>query len=282
MQQIFILFQQITPHHLLSRLTGMLAELRHPLWLKNWVIGQFVRAFKVDMSQAQEPDYTQYANFNDFFTRPLVENARPIADADIVCPADGAISQLGAISSGLILQAKGRYYTAQDLLGGDATWAEQFRDGLFATVYLSPKDYHRVHMPVTGRLIATTYVPGKLFSVNGVTAENVDRLFARNERLVCYFETERGPMAMVLVGAMIVAGIETVWSGQVAPPPKLPVHNDYETLPEPVILQRGQEMGRFKLGSTVILLFPPGATQWEESFQAGSVTRMGEAFGSFN
>lgn len=258
----------------------MLAELRQPLWLKNWVIRQFIHAFNVDMSQAQESDYTQYATFNDFFTRPLLDGARPISSASIVCPADGAISQMGAIENGLLLQAKGRYYTAEALLGGDDVAAAQFKDGQFATVYLSPKDYHRVHMPIAGRLTATHYIPGQLFSVNGVTAENVDRLFARNERLVCYFDTELGPMAMILVGAMVVAGIETVWSGQVAPLTKQPVRTNFVELPAPIELGKGEEMGRFKLGSTVILLFPPGSMSWEDGYAAGVPTCMGEALGA--
>ncbi len=280
MDRLFILFQTLVPQHLLSRCTGALAELRHPVWLKNWVIRQFIQFFDVDMTEAAEPDCTRYACFNDFFTRPLRDGARPLAVADILCPADGAISQLGEISNGLLLQAKGRYFSAEELLGGDAARAAQFNGGQFATIYLSPKDYHRVHMPVAGRLTATCYIPGQLFSVNGVTADNVDRLFARNERLVCYFETARGPMAMILVGAMVVAGIETVWSGRVAPPPRHPVTVDYVNLLEPVELAQGAEMGRFMLGSTVILLFPEGVVAWDESFQSGSGTRMGQKLGS--
>jgi phosphatidylserine decarboxylase len=281
MDNLFIFFQHLVPQHLLSRCTGALAELRQPAWLKNWVIGQFIRFFGVDMSQAQEPDGSRYACFNEFFTRPLREGARPLAAADILCPADGAISQLGAITNGLLFQAKGRYFSAEDLLGGDAQRAAQFDGGQFATIYLSPKDYHRVHMPVAGKLTATRYVPGKLFSVNGVTADNVDRLFARNERLVCHFDTERGPMAMILVGAMVVAGIETVWSGRVAPPPRRPVTLDYVELPEPVSLGKGDEMGRFLLGSTVILLFPAGVMSFDPRYAAGTSTRMGEQLGSY-
>lgn len=280
MDKIFIFLQYIVPQHLLSRATGWLAELEHPLWLKNWVIGRFIQQFKVDMSEAAEPDHEQYANFNAFFTRPLVEGARPIADADIVCPADGAVSQLGSIEAGRIFQAKGQDYSTYELLGGDAEWAQRFGNGRFATIYLSPRDYHRVHMPVAGKLLATTYVPGDLFSVNGVTAENVERLFSRNERLVCYFDTEFGPMAMVLVGAMIVAGIETVWSGQVAPPPKTPTSQDYRALPEAVELEKGEEMGRFKLGSTVILVFPENSIEWDSGYSAGTPTRLGEPLAS--
>lgn len=277
MDRLFIFLQYIVPQHLLSRVTGWLAELEHPAWLKNRVIGLFIRHFDVDMAEALEPDYERYANFNAFFTRALKEGARPIAEADVVCPADGAISQLGEIVDGRIFQAKGQDYSCVELLGGDPEWAEKFAGGSFATIYLSPRDYHRVHMPVAGQLLATTYVPGDLFSVNGVTAENVERLFARNERLVCYFETEFGPVAMILVGAMVVAGIETVWSGQVAPPPKVPSTLDYREAPATVSLAMGEEMGRFKLGSTVILLFPQGAIRWDEQYAAGTPTRLGES-----
>lgn len=276
MDRIFIFLQHIVPQHLLSRCTGWLAELEHPVWLKNWVIGMFVRHFNVDMEEALEPDYERYPSFNAFFTRQLQEGARPIAGEGVVCPADGAISQLGDIVDGRIFQAKGQDYSCVELLAGDPEWAEKFAGGSFATIYLSPRDYHRVHMPVAGKLLATSYVPGELFSVNGVTAANVERLFARNERLVCYFDTEFGPMAMILVGAMVVAGIETVWSGQVAPPPKSASSIDYCRTPEPVSLARGEEMGRFKLGSTVILLFPEGAIRWQQQYAAGTPTRLGE------
>jgi len=279
MDSIFIFLQHIVPQHLLSRCTGWLANVRHPIWLKNWVIGLFVKQFDVDMSEAEEPEHEAYPSFNTFFTRPLKEGARPIAGADIVCPADGAVSQLGEIREGLLFQAKGRYFSAEELLGGDEERAALFNGGRFATIYLSPRDYHRVHMPLAGRLTATTYIPGKLFSVNGTTAENVDRLFARNERLVCYFDTAAGPMAMILVGAMIVAGIETVWSGQVAPPPKCPVFKNYTELPEAIELDKGEEMGRFMLGSTVILLFPDNSMAWDAAYGAGSQTRLGKSLG---
>jgi phosphatidylserine decarboxylase len=281
MDKLFIFFQHIVPQHLLSRMTGWLAEVRHPVWLKDLVIGKFVSHFEVNMAEAAEPDPTVYANFNEFFTRPLKADARPIADADIVCPADGAISQLGAIDEGRIFQAKGHHFSTRELLGGDSARAEWFRDGQFATIYLSPKDYHRVHMPLAGKLTATSYIPGKLFSVNGVTADNVERLFARNERLVCYFDTEIGPMALILVGAMVVAGIETVWAGQVAPPLTLPQNHDFTKLPAEVSLAKGEEMGRFKLGSTAILLFPKGSMAWDKFYVAGSATRLGESLGGF-
>ncbi|QFU74567.1 phosphatidylserine decarboxylase [Halioglobus maricola] len=280
MDKIFIFLQHVVPQHLLSRVTGWLAELEHPAWLKNWVIGAFIKQFKVDMSEAAEPDHERYPNFNAFFTRELVEGARPIAAADVVCPADGAISQLGDIVDGRIFQAKGQDYSAFELLGGDAEWAARFAGGKFATIYLSPRDYHRVHMPLGGRLLATTYVPGDLFSVNGVTAENVDRLFARNERLVCYFETGFGPVAMILVGAMVVAGIETVWGGQIAPPPKTTRSERFDNTVAPVELARGEEMGRFKLGSTVILLFPQDTVEWDQAFSAGTSTTLGQPLAS--
>ena len=280
MDSLFIFFQHIVPQHYLSRLTGWLAEVRHPLWLKNFVIKQFVRHFEVNMAEAAQPDPTAFANFNDFFTRELQAGARPIADADLVCPADGAISQLGAIEEGRIFQAKGQHFSTRELLGGDDERAAQFTDGQFATIYLSPRDYHRVHMPLAGTLTATSYIPGDLFSVNAVTAENVERLFARNERLVCYFDTDMGPMAMILVGAMVVAGIETVWSGQVAPATDAPTVVDYQNLPEPVSLAKGDEMGRFKLGSTVVLLFPKDRMSWDERYVAGTSTRLGEPLGS--
>jgi phosphatidylserine decarboxylase len=280
MDSFFILLQHIVPQHLLSRCTGWLAGVGHPVWLKNWAIGLFVRVFGVDMSEAEEPDHENYASFNAFFTRPLREGARPLSGADVVCPADGTVSQVGEIREGLLFQAKGRYYSAEELLGGEEERAALFNGGSFATIYLSPRDYHRVHMPISGRLLGTTYVPGKLFSVNRTTADNVDRLFARNERLVCYFDTPAGTMAMILVGAMIVAGIETVWSGRVAPPPKRPVHRSYVELPPSVALDKGQEMGRFLLGSTVILLFPAGGVAWDENYREGSPTRLGQSLGA--
>lgn len=278
MKKIFIWFQHIVPQHLLSRLTGGLARAKRPAWLKNSLIKLFVRQFSVDMSEAAEPEPTAYESFNEFFTRPLKEGARPLANAGILCPADGAISQIGVIERDQLLQAKGRSYSTADLLGGDRLLAGHFQGGNFATIYLSPKDYHRVHMPMDGRLVSTHYVPGDLFSVNGTTAEGVENLFARNERLVCHFETEAGPMAMVLVGAMIVAGIGTVWGGEVQAHARDPVFEDFRD--RPVELSKGQEMGRFMLGSTVILLFGQDSMAWDAHYQAGTPTRMGEGLGS--
>ncbi len=233
------------------------------------------------MDEAKISEPCQFENFNGFFTRELKQEARTICAEpyDIACPADGAISQLGAINNGDIFQAKGEFYSTEKLLA-DSELAGNYSNGSFATIYLSPKYYHRVHMPVSAKLTSMTYVPGELFSVNQTTAENVSNLFARNERLVCHFETEYGPMAMVLVGAMIVAGIETVWSGQVAPPTGLPKTQSFSDLPSEIMLQRGEEMGRFKLGSTVILLFSENAVQWHNNLKAGSPTVMGDSIAS--
>jgi phosphatidylserine decarboxylase len=277
---LFIIFQYLVPQHLLSRAVGWLAECRWP-WLKNRLITLFIKKYDVDMSLAADPEPFNYENFNAFFTRQLKDDARPIDDSDnsIVCPADGAISQLGDIEDGRIFQAKGQSYTVTELLGGDRELAAEFAGGSFATVYLSPRDYHRVHMPLAGKLRSMTYVPGDLFSVNTTTAENVPRLFSRNERAVCIFDTDAGPMAVVLVGAMIVAGIETVWDGQVAPYQRQIKTQRYDQ-PQPVIeLNKGDEMGRFKLGSTAIVLFAEGKTCWDDSFSAGTATQMGELMG---
>lgn len=274
MDTAFIILQYLLPQHLLSRLVGKLAECRLP-WLKNLLIRRFITQYKVDMSEAVESAPEAYANFNAFFTRALKDGARPIADAPVVCPADGAISQLGEVNRGRIFQAKGQDYSLQTLLGDDKALTAEFDGGSFATIYLSPRDYHRVHMPVDGTLRSMTYVPGKLFSVNTTTAENVRSLFARNERAICVFDTEFGPMAMILVGAMIVAGIETVWDGQVAPPPRQLTTRSYPQ--EAPTLKKGEEMGRFKLGSTVILLFGKDKIDWLDKFEALTPTRLGEA-----
>ena len=258
-----------------------MARARQPRWLVSRVIRRFVAHYGVDLAEAEMPRSDDYPSFNAFFTRPLAPGARPLADSELVCPADGVISQCGAIRGDLVFQAKGRHFSTRELLGGDGARAAMFDNGVFATIYLSPRDYHRVHMPTTGRLTATSYIPGRLFSVNAATAAGVDRLFARNERLVCYFDGPRGPFAMVLVGAMIVAGIQTVWAGQVAPPPRRQVTTDYTALPAPVSLQRGEEMGRFILGSTVVLLFPPRGPLLDPAYVPGAATRMGESLGTY-
>lgn len=278
---LFIVCQYLVPQHLLSRVVGKIAECRWR-WVKNTFISWFVRRYGVNMQEAAETEPLKYSDFNAFFTRALKPDARPIDEQKdtIICPADGAISQLGPIRKGRLFQAKFQYFDLIELLGGDQAIAEPFQNGQFATIYLSPKDYHRVHMPLTGKLKTMVYIPGDLFSVNGVTAENVPRLFARNERAVCIFDTEIGPMAMVLVGAMIVAGIETVWAGQVAPIKREIRTQHYAGRRKPINLKKGEEMGRFKLGSTVILLFGPQVMQWLDNYQAGSATRLGEVLGT--
>jgi phosphatidylserine decarboxylase len=271
----FIALQYVLPQHLLSRVVGLLASNETP-WLKNFLIEKFIRRFNVNMNEAKQKDYRQYHSFNHFFTRELAEGERPICDDGIACPADGQVSQIGRIEHGRIFQAKDQSFSAEELLGGDDDLAELFDDGFFATVYLSPRDYHRVHMPVKGKLLRTLYIPGDLFSVNATTADNVPRLFARNERLVAIFDTEYGEMAVVLVGAMIVAGIETVWAGQVAPRLRKIEVQDFVRAPESVTLDKGEEMGRFKLGSTAIILFRKKAKlQWQAA--AGDAVKMGQA-----
>jgi len=277
--RLFIIMQYLLPQHLLSRLAGCIADCKWP-WLKNAFIGWFAKRYQVDMSEAVEARPTAYGSFNDFFTRALKDGARPLdpAPESVLCPADGAISQLGAIEHGRIFQAKGQSFSTLELLGGNPEHAALFQGGQFATVYLSPRDYHRVHMPLGGVLREMIYVPGKLFSVNRNTAENVPELFARNERVVCLFDTEAGPMAVVLVGAMIVASVETPWAGLVTPPRReLRAQRYGQAAPT---LARGEEMGRFKLGSTAIVLFGPGRTHWEDSLQAGDAVRMGQRMGA--
>ncbi len=281
LSRLFALIQYPLPHHLLSRLVGLLAECRTP-WLKNALVSTFIRQFRVDMDEAAEPDPTAYATFNDFFTRELEEGARPIGGG-MVSPADGRLSHFGPIEAGQLLQAKGHRFSAMELLGGDGEAARRFLGGSFATVYLSPSDYHRVHMPLGGTLTEMVYVPGRLFSVNAATTEHVPNLFARNERLVCHFDTEHGPMAVVLVGAMIVAAIETVWAGQITPLPRGGVQRiRFDT---PVRLEKGEEMGRFKLGSTVVMAFsePVSFTDAIEpgAIEPGAKVQMGQSLGAF-
>lgn len=271
----FVALQHILPQHALSRMAGSFASSRKP-WLRDMLIHRFIKAFDVDMRDAARGE-GDFASFNDFFTRELRPGARPLADAGrfILSPADGTISQLGEITGGRILQAKGRDYTVAEVLGDGGEEWRRFDGGQFMTIYLSPRDYHRVHMPATGTLKSTTYVPGKLYSVNLATAAGVDRLFARNERLACLFEGEDGGFASVMVGAMIVAGIDTVWPNSFHTHIKQPVSEDFTS--EGRLLKAGEEMGRFYLGSTVVLLFEPGRIAWLEGLKAGDTLRMGQA-----
>ncbi|MDN5510960.1 archaetidylserine decarboxylase [Acinetobacter sp.] len=272
-KQLFIQAQRVVPQHQLSRVVGKLAASEHPM-IKNAVIQAFKAQYGIDMSIAEQSNALKFKSFNEFFTRSLKQGVRQI-DTDphsIVSPADGAISQLGKIEDGDIFQAKGQSFSVEKLIA-DPQLAEPFKNGHFATVYLSPKDYHRVHMPFAGTLTETLYVPGELFSVNQTTAENIPGLFARNERMVCLFDTELGRMAVVLVGAMIVAGIETVATGKVKPTGHLELnqHN--------LFLEKGAELGRFYLGSTAVILFEKDKMQWDAMFKANSVVVMGEALG---
>lgn len=276
--QLFLASQYLAPHHLVSRLMGRAADCRAPE-IKNRMISRFVRRYNVDMSEALVEDPLAYASFNDFFTRALKPDARPLDDEPgaALCPADGAISQIGAIDNGRIFQAKGHSFGLTDLLGGDAERAAPFAGGQFATIYLSPRDYHRVHMPLAGTLREMVHVPGRLFSVNPLTARSVPELFARNERVACLFDTEHGPMALVLVGAMIVASIETVWAGLVTPHKRQVRSVRYDDAARaPIHLDKGAEMGRFKLGSTVIVLFGPRRVRWLDLPSVRGPVRMGE------
>lgn len=277
--KLFTALQYLTPQRALSRAAGWLAETRVKA-IKDPFTRWFVGKYAVDMTEAEQPDCIAYRNFNDFFTRALKEDARPIVEGEntLACPADGGVSQLGEIRNGRIFQAKGHDFSLLELVGGDTQIAAQFTGGHFSTVYLSPKDYHRVHMPIAGTLKSMTYVPGQLFSVDSVTTENVPRLFSRNERVVCLFDTAVGPMAMVLVGAMIVASIETVWAGLVTPH-KRQVRTTRYGDNTPIHLEKGEEMGRFKLGSTVVLLFGADRVRWLETLQAESRVKMGQHFG---
>lgn len=277
---------QSIPHHPVSRAIGKLAANEFPP-LKNLLINSFIKAYKVNMAEAAIPDPTRYRNFNAFFTRPLAIGARPIVHSEdtLVSPADGQVSQFGNIDNGQLIQAKGKVFTVKALLGhGDANtaplprfhpdYSAHFKRGKFATIYLSPRDYHRVHMPLKGQLTDTVYIPGKLFSVNMRTTRMEEQLFARNERLVCYFDTEIGKMALILVGAMIVASMATAWGGVISPQSTV-VHTRYK--PGAVELNKGDEMGRFQLGSTVILLFPAQSVRFDPSMQLDAKIKMGEA-----
>ncbi len=261
------------PHHWVSRVIYFLTRRRTQL--KNPAIRWFIRRFKVDMSEAVQQDIERYPTFNDFFTRTIRPELRPIAgqtDA-LACPVDGAVSQLGTIDGTRILQAKGRDYSLLELLGGRQEWVEHFAGGRFITLYLSPKDYHRIHMPYDGQLRHMLYVPGRLFSVAPHTVRTIPRLFARNERVISYFDSPVGPFAMVLVGAINVAAIETVWHGMVTPPHRSIQH--YEYADKKIMLSKGAEMGRFNMGSTVILLTGPNVN-WEPALTAEQPVRLGQ------
>jgi len=275
----FIIFQFIVPQHLLSRIAGKLAASKN-IKLKNTLISYFLNNYEINMNEALNENALEYESFNDFFTRDLKQDARPISQGGnvIISPADGVVSQFGSIKSGEIFQAKGRAFTLLDFLGGNEKISNEFVDGSFATIYLSPKDYHRVHMPFSGTLKSMDYIPGDLFSVNPVTVDSVDNLFSRNERLSCLFDTDNGPMAVVLVGAMIVAGIRVTWKITPFRKNRKIQHFTYPKEGEgSVQLNKGEELGRFLLGSTVIICFPHNKIKWNSNIQANSTLKMGEA-----
>lgn len=278
-QNLTTALQYLLPKHLLSQ--GM-AYLTHSelKWWKNLFISQIIKWYGVNMQEAGEADINAYPSFNHFFTRALKQGVRPIATeaAAIVSPADGVVSQAGVIAVDSILQAKGKSFTVEQLLGGNPAHAALFKDGLFATIYLSPKDYHRLHMPVAGTLTEMLHVPGDLFSVNDATTQSVPGLFARNERVVCLFETAIGPMALILVGAIFVSSVETVWHGVVTPPTISQVRS-WQYAENAPVLDKGAEMGRFNMGSTIIVLLGKEVAAWQSDLGAGKALKMGEIIG---
>lgn len=277
--KLAILLQHIAPKQLITIVAGKLANLQCPA-LTPKVISWFVKRYQVNMQEAANPDIKSYKTFNDFFTRALKAEARPLAKADFICPVDGAISQFGVISKNQIFQAKGHSYSTLALVAGNVPLASHFENGLFACLYLSPKDYHRIHMPCSGKLIGMTYVPGELFSVNPTTAENVTNLFARNERVVCEFASEKhGTFVMVLVGATIVGSMATTWHGIVNPPRSKTIRRWQYTNQE-IRLEQGEEMGRFLLGSTVVMLFEKNKLAFNTSWQPTNQIKLGEIMGN--
>jgi phosphatidylserine decarboxylase len=274
-----ILLQHVLPKQRLTTLAGRIAG-AHGGSKTTGLIRWFVGKYGVDMNEAENSDIASYKSFNDFFTRPLKSGLRPLATADFVCPVDGAISQFGAIDDHHILQAKGHRFTTTELVGGDKELAAQFRHGSFANLYLSPKDYHRIHMPCDGKLMRMIYVPGALYSVNPTTARGVPNLFARNERVVCVFESpEHGPFVMVLVGATIVGSMATVWHGVVNPKRTNKV-SEWTYDDQAIFLRKGEEMGRFLLGSTIVMLFKQGTILFNEDWAPERLVRLGELMGN--
>jgi phosphatidylserine decarboxylase len=274
-----ILYHYLLPKHALTRLAGYLSGIKHPR-IKNYLIRYFIRKYDVDLQEAREENPEAYVDFNAFFIRQLKPECRLIADATIVSPVDGFISEIGNIHAGRLLQAKGRYYSMDELLGGVSHWSSPFKDGLFATLYLSPKDYHRVHMPIEATLQHMIYLPGQLFSVQPASARVIPNLFSGNERLVVFFDTAVGPMAMVLVGATIVGAIGTCWHGDLARSHEPRIIAPPVGIDGPIHMQKADEMGYFKLGSTVIVLFSNREQlQWQAGLQAGDGIRFGQALG---
>lgn len=274
--KIVTLPQYLIPQHTLSLLMYRLTRCE-VVWFKSLFIRFIVKQYQVNVAEAAETDLTHYSSFNAFFTRLLREDARPIADSGLVSPVDGVVSQAGAIASGQIVQAKGQEYSVLALLGGDDALATELTQGQFATIYLSPKDYHRIHMPVTGTLRKMRYIPGKLFSVSPRTARAVPDLFARNERVAVTFDTEFGPMVMVLVGAIFVGSMETVWAGQITPSYGKVIQQWTYDDEQAITISKGQEMGRFNMGSTVVVLVGRDAAIFNEQITAESPIQLGQA-----
>jgi phosphatidylserine decarboxylase len=272
--RLAVLPQYLLPKQAMTALAGKFASSRGGAMTQR-TIRWFVRRYGVNMDEAANPDIASYATFNEFFTRALKPGARPLADADLICPVDGAISQFGGIEHDQIFQAKGHRYSIAALVGGHAELAARFDHGSFATLYLSPRDYHRIHMPCDGRLTRMIHVPGDLFSVNPTTARGVPELFARNERVVCVFETPRGPFVLVLVGATIVGSMATVWHG-VVNPPRVQEVREWQYGESPVHLKKGEEMGRFLLGSTVVMLWPRGPLRFNAGWAPDGAARLGQ------
>jgi phosphatidylserine decarboxylase len=277
--RIKVLPQYILPKQALTSFAGRVAGAKGGS-MTTGLIRWFVGKYGVNMDEAVNPDIESYTSFNEFFTRPLRDGARPLAAADFICPVDGAISQFGDIDDHQIFQAKGHKFTTAELVGGDAQLASHFQHGSFANLYLSPKDYHRIHMPCDGRLTRMIYVPGALFSVNPTTARGIPGLFARNERVVCVFESpEHGPFVMTLVGATIVGSMETVWHGQVNPP-RAPKICEWRYDDQQIVLKKGEEMGRFLLGSTVVMLFKKDTIRFNPAWAPERAIRLGEVMGN--
>lgn len=280
-EHLKIALQYAMPKHFISRAVGKLAAAKAG-WLTRRMISGFIKAYGINMSEAKHQHAHDYETFNDFFTRELAPGVRPIHDApNTLCyPVDGAISQQDDIKDDQLIQAKGFYYSLTTLLGGNEETAKPFQGGKFSCIYLAPKDYHRIHMPIDATLREMIYVPGELFSVNPLTAQNVPNLFSRNERVVCVFDTAHGAMAMVLVGATIVASIETIWGGTITPPAGKDVHSwTYPASGDDAIhLKKGEEMGRFKLGSTVVTTFAPNMIEFNKEAGPETVTRLGEFY----
>jgi phosphatidylserine decarboxylase len=275
--RLAVMPQYLLPKRLITQFAGMVANMRGGA-LTHAIIRRFVAKYGVNMAEAADPRIESYATFNEFFTRPLRGGLRPIADADFVCPVDAAISQFGPIEHDQIFQAKGHSYSTRALVGGDQQLAHQFDHGHFATLYLAPKDYHRIHMPCEGRLTRMIYIPGDLFSVNPLTARHVPSLFARNERVVCVFDTAHGPFVNVLVGATIVGSVATVWHGTVNPPRTRNIR-EWRYDDQNIVLAKGAEMGRFLLGSTVVMLFPKNVVTFTADWAPTKAVRLGEAMG---